>query len=128
MNDNKEIQDKIDRFLLHQMSESELTKFKLEMDNDSELKESVEISNEEVEEYEEDEWEYLEKHLGEHWIICRCYDSDDEPVIGIPVLCSGGYEKVCTPVEEFLVEYAKAVQEFKEKVGKPMVYLISEIG
>lgn len=41
MKEDQEIQDKIDRYLLNQMSESERKNFKIEMDNDPKLRESV---------------------------------------------------------------------------------------
>lgn len=43
MKDNQEIQDKVDRFLLNQMSTVEKQDFIVELDNDPDLQETVEI-------------------------------------------------------------------------------------
>jgi len=55
MKENQEIQDKIDRFLLDQMDVEEKKNFQIDMDNNSDLKESVNIQKLIVEEIKERE-------------------------------------------------------------------------
>ena len=79
------------------------------------------------EKYEEDEYEWIEKNLGEDFNLVKCYDSSDEIVIGIEVAYSGSYSLRAFTYVEFQEEIEKAVALFREVVGEPKIFIMSEL-
>lgn len=88
---------------------------------------SVEYGTEDYDRYSEDECEWIETNVGEDFDIFKCYESDDEPVIGMCVDGSGSYSKHFLNLDEFMKEFVEAVDVFREKIGEPKVWTVSEI-